>query len=148
RIEQQRRQRETEAGQRSLFVQSLIELVKPHVWTYLLLFSGFWFMFNSLFDVLPAHIDDWVDSTSIAHALKSSGLADNKYVRFLVILSPDGTHVQPEGIVNLNAGLIMLTCFLVAGASAKLRATTSMFLGTMLAAIGLFGCGYVTLGWT
>ncbi|MCP4449806.1 MAG: peptide MFS transporter, partial [Myxococcales bacterium] len=44
-----------EVEQDNLFMDSLKELAKPHVWTYLLVFSGFWFMFNALFDVLPLH---------------------------------------------------------------------------------------------
>ena len=42
--------------------EQLRELAKPHVWIYLVIFSGFWFMFNALFDVLPAHLEDWVDT--------------------------------------------------------------------------------------
>jgi predicted MFS family arabinose efflux permease len=38
----------------SLVVDSFRELRRPAVWRYLVVFSGFWFMFNALFDVLPA----------------------------------------------------------------------------------------------
>ena len=38
---------------KNLVAESLLELKKTHVWLYLLIFSGFWFMFNALFDVLP-----------------------------------------------------------------------------------------------
>ncbi|MFO0840156.1 MAG: MFS transporter [Phycisphaerae bacterium] len=147
RLARQRAEATGGIARRSLFSESLTELAKPHVWTYLLLFSGFWFMFNSLFDVLPAHIDDWVDSSDVVRALNPSGQSGNPIVNFFVIVSEDGTHVQPEGMVNVNAGLIMTTCFIFAGLSACMRATTSMFVGTLLAAIGLFGCGYATLGW-
>ena len=59
--------------QKSLISESLHELAKPHVWVYLAVFSGFWFMFNALFDVLPAHIHDWVDTTTIVNALFGNG---------------------------------------------------------------------------
>ncbi|MGC4070306.1 MAG: MFS transporter [Polyangiaceae bacterium] len=51
-----------ESSDRSLWVDAWQELRKPHLWTYFVVFSGFWFMFNSLFDVLPLHIRDWVDT--------------------------------------------------------------------------------------
>jgi MFS family permease len=130
-----------------LWKVSLRELKKTHVWTYLAVFSGFWFMFMALFDVLPAHIDDWVDTRDIVRTLFGSGGAKSALVRFFVVMNEDGTKIQPEGIVNLNAGLIMLTCFLFAWLSGKLRATTSMVVGTLLASAAMFVCGYSTLGW-
>ncbi|MHC5114377.1 MAG: MFS transporter, partial [Planctomycetota bacterium] len=62
RLERNRKVKSGELVRPSLAKESIRELIRPHVWTYLLLFSGFWFMFMALFDVLPAHIDDWVDT--------------------------------------------------------------------------------------
>lgn len=45
--------------QESLIATQMREIVKPEVFLYILIFSGFWFMFNALFDVLPAHLEDW-----------------------------------------------------------------------------------------
>jgi MFS family permease len=140
----------TEAGtspRQSLWRESLAELTKPHVWTYLAVFSGFWFMFNALFDVLPAHIEEWVDSHSIVSTLFSSGGPVNPFLSFFVVLSSDGTYILPEGMLNLNAGLIMLTCFLFAYLSGLMRATTSMVIGTVFSSLALFTAGYVTSGW-
>lgn len=136
------------AGKRkSLFEESLVELMKPHVFLYLAIFSGFWFMFNALFDVLPAHIDDWVNTSDIVHTLFPGGQSHNKFVNFFIIMNAEGTQIQPEGLLNLNAGLIMTTCFIVAGLSGKLRATTSMVIGTLLSSAALFLSGYSVLGW-
>lgn len=132
---------------KSLWRESLVELRKPHVWTYLAIFSGFWFMFNALFDVLPAHIDDWVDTTDIVKTLFGAGGAQSEFVKFFVVMSDDGTRILPEGMLNLNAGLIMVTCFLFAWASGKMRATNSMVLGTLLATAAMFASGASTLGW-
>ncbi len=129
----------------SLWRESLRELARPHVWPYLLVFSGFWFMFNSLFDVLPAHIDDWVDTRDIVGTL-FGGVAGGP-LSVLVVTSPDGTEIEPEGLMNVNAGLIMLTCFLFAWLSGKLKAIHSMVFGTLLAATALFLSGMSTLGW-
>jgi MFS family permease len=138
-----------EKGQprRSLVSESLAELVKPHVWTYLLIFSGFWFMFNSLFDVLPAHIDDWVDTRDIVNTLFGGHGSTNPVVAFFVVMNADRTEILPEGMLNINAMLIMLTCFAFAALSGKLKALHSMILGTLLATTALFLSGFSTLGW-
>ena len=43
-----------------------------------------------------------------------------------------GDYIKPEGLLNMNAGMIMLTCFLFAGFSARMKAVNSMTLGTIL----------------
>ena len=147
RIERNRQVRQGLVARPNLARESLAELIKPHVWTYLLVFSGFWFMFNALFDVLPLHIRDWVDTTDIIRTLFPGGKSENPVINFFVIMSPDGTAIQPEGMLNVNAGLIMLTCFFFAFLSGKMRATTSMTVGTLLASAAMFISGWTTLGW-
>lgn len=144
------RNRQVRAGlivRPNLVRESLRELAKLHVWTYLLLFSGFWFMFNALFDVLPAHIDDWVSTSDIIATLFPGGRSENAIVNFFVITNAQGTAIQPEGMLNLNAGLIMTTCFFFAWISGKMRATTSMAVGTLLSTAAMFLIGWSTLGW-
>lgn len=133
--------------ERSLVADSIRELSKPHVWIYLLIFSGFWFMFNALFDVLPVHIQEWVDTRPIVAALFGTDGTDSEIIKFFVVMSEDGTQILPEGMLNLNSGLIMTTCFLFAAWSGKMRATTSMTLGTLLATAALFLSGYSHWGW-
>jgi proton-dependent oligopeptide transporter, POT family len=136
------------SGQKqSLAAESLKELAKPHVWSYLLIFSGFWFMFNALFDVLPAHLEDWVDTRGIVSSLFGTGGTESAFIKFFIVMNADGTEIQPEGLLNLNAGLIMLTCFLFGALSGRMRATTSMVVGTLMATVALFLSGYSTLGW-
>ncbi len=147
RLERNRRYKSGELKRSSLVVESLQELKKPHVWSYLAIFSGFWFMFNALFDVLPAHIDDWVNTTDIVHTLFGSGGTTNPFIKFFVVMNPSGTAIQPEGMVNLNAGLIMTTAFLFAYLGSKFRATNSMTVGTLFATVALFICGHATTGW-
>jgi hypothetical protein len=109
-------------------------------------FTGFWFMFNALFDVLPLHIRDWVDTEQLVRFLFHGGRIESPALRFLFGSSPDGTRILPEGMLNINAGLIMTTCFIVAYLGSKLRATTSMMLGTTLAIAAMFMSGYSTVG--
>ena len=147
RLERARLHKEGKLKRQSLWIESLQELIKPHVWVYLAIFSGFWFMFNALFDVLPLLIRDWVDTSDIMKTLFPGGESQNSVINFFVITNEAGTEIQPEGMINANAGMIMITCFLFAGLSAKMRATTSMVVGTLLASGALFVSGYSTLGW-
>jgi len=128
-----------------LWRTALRELTKLHVWTYLLAFTGFWFMFNALFDVLPLHVRDWVDTRQLVTTLFPSGRIESPLWRFLLGANASGTEILPEGMLNLNAGLIMTTCFLVAHLSSKLRATTSMIIGTALAIAAMMLSGMSTV---
>lgn len=147
RLERNRKVKAGESKQESLFMDSIKELAKVHVWTYLLLFSGFWFMFNALFDVLPLHIDQWVNSTDIVRTLFGEAGGNGNPLSGFFVLSKDGMSIAPEGMLNVNAGLIMLTCFFFAFVSGKMRATTSMVVGTLLATVAIFLTGAATAGW-
>lgn len=128
------------AEQKSLWRESVKELVKPHVWTYLLIFSGFWFMLYSLYDVLPNHIQDWVDTRSLVGAVRSV-LGDGFVTSTLIVMNKERTEILPEGMINIDAAIIMTTCFLFAALSGRMKATTSMVIGTLLSALAmvLFG---------
>ncbi len=138
--------KEGKLTQDNLFVDSIKEIKKTHVWVYLLIFSGFWFMFNALFDVLPLHIRDWVNTETIIEDLFGGGHV-NPVLGFLMGMNEAKTHIEPEGMLNLNAGLIMVSCFFFAWVSGKMRATTSMVVGTLLATTAMFMSGYSVLGW-
>lgn len=147
RLKRAKLEAEGKLERKSLVSESMRELAKPHVWIYLLIFSGFWFMFNALFDVLPAHLDDWVDSSDVVHSLFGTGGPQNWLVKFFVVMDPTNTHIQPEGMLNINAGLIMITCFVFAWLSGKMKAINAMVVGTLLASVSLVLTGYSMLGW-
>jgi hypothetical protein len=104
-------------------------------------------MFNALFDVLPMHIRDWVDRSDIMRTLFSGGQTSNPILKFFFGMNEEGTNILPEGMLNLNAGLIMITCFFFAYISGLMRATTSMVVGTAMATFALFATGHATSGW-
>ena len=137
RLARQQRLRAGGQKQRSLAFEALAELKKPHLALYLIIFSVWWLMFPMLWDVLPKYIDDWVDTAPMVQFLFGADGAQSGVWRFLLGMDEHGQTIQPEGIVNIHAGMIMLTCFLFAGLSAKMRATTSMLVGTMLIIIAL-----------
>jgi proton-dependent oligopeptide transporter, POT family len=145
RLARQQRVRDGHEKQQSLAVESLRELKKPHLTIYLLIFCVWWLMFPMLWDVLPKYVEDWVNTAPMVHFLFGNG-HPGAFWRFILGMDEAGQTIQPEGIVNINAGMIMLTCFIFAGLSAKMRATTSMLVGTILVVIALtlFGaCNYV-----
>ncbi len=94
-------------------------------------------MLMIFWDVGPLYFRDWVDTKPFVQGLFGAGGTDNGLFIFALGMSKDGQTVYPEGLVNINAMLIMLICFLVAGWSAKIRATSSMALGTFLASCTL-----------
>lgn len=147
RLERNQKVKDGKAQHPNLIRDSLIELRKPHIWVYLIVFSGFWFMLNAFFDVLPAHIEDWVNTRVIVETLFGSEGATSKLTRFFVVMNQEGTEVLPEGIINVNAAMIMITCFIFAYLSGKIRATSSMVLGTILATISILMIGSSTSGW-
>ena len=142
RLARQQRIREGKEKQPHLLVETMRELKKPHLSLYLVIFSFWWLMFPMLWDVLPKYIEDWVDTSSLVTALFGPGGTQNGVFKFLLGMDKAGHAIQPEGIVNINAGMIMLTCFLVAGLSARMRATTSMVLGTFFLAGALALLGF------
>jgi proton-dependent oligopeptide transporter, POT family len=145
RLARQRRLREGTEKQRSLVLDTLAELKKPHLSLYLVIFSVWWLMFPMLWDVLPKYIEDWVDTAPMVQFFFGTGGTHSGLWRFLLGMDEGGQTIQPEGIVNINAGMIMITCFLFAGLSAKMRATTSMLVGTVLVVVALTLFGVTNL---
>ena len=130
-----------------LHVESLRELMDPTLLWYILLFSGFWFSLYLIWDVGPLYFRDWVDTRTLVTGLFGAGGTHSDFWIFFLGLSRDGTRMQPEGLVNLDAMAIMFVCFIVAGVGAKLRATNAMAIGTVIASLALILIGGFTNAW-
>lgn len=131
----------------SLWKEAIKEFKRPILIYYVLLFSGFWFMVYSFFDVLPLHIRDWIDTSTIVTTLFGPDGTQNSVAHFMMGLTDDGRAINPAGLFNLNAFLIMLTCFFVAGLSARMKAANSMAVGTFLISAGLIMVGGLSPAW-
>lgn len=134
-------------AQKSLAAETWQELWRPELISFLAIFTGFYFMFNSLFDVLPLHLDDWVDTRDIVNSVSHVVDMQNKVVSFVCILDKTGTRIQPEGLLNVNSGMIMLFCFFFAWLSSKMKILRSIALGTGLASLALCFIGVANTGW-
>jgi len=147
RLEHRRKVKAGEIKEESLWLDSLKELGRPILIWYMILFSGFWFMLMAFWDVGPLYFRDWVDTSVMVRHMFGEDGTSNPFWIFIFGMTQDGQRIQPEGLINLNAMLIMLVCFVIAGWSALMRATTSMALGTFLAAATLLLFGGFNYVW-
>ena len=131
----------------ALWRDSLKELSNPVLIWYIVLFSGFWFMLMAFWDVGPLYFRDWVDTTVLVRDIFGADGTSNPIAIFAMGMAQDGKSINPEGLINLNAFMIMTICFLVAGWSAKLRAANSMALGTFFAAAALLLLAGFNFAW-
>lgn len=136
-----------EIKEANLALDSIRELLRPIMIWYIVLFSGFWFMLMAFWDVGPLFFRDWVDTTVMVQHLFGEDGTQSRFWIFVLGMSSDGMRIMPEGLININALLIMLVCFLVAGWSALIRATNSMAIGTFLAATTLILFGGFNYVW-
>lgn len=119
--------------------ESVYGLLEPRLFFFTMAFAGFWLMFYQLFDILPNFIDDWIDSRAPGQALVSA-LGD------WVPLTDDGNMTQ-EWMINLNAGMIMLTAFAVGYLTGFVRSLTAIVIGIAISAVAIFGLGMSMSGW-
>ena len=147
RLEHRKKVATGEIKEESLWRDSLRELSNPVLIWYIVIFSGFWFMLMAFWDVGPLYFRDWVDTSVMARDLFGTEGTQSSIAIFFLGMAQDGKSINPEGLVNINAGIIMLICFLVAGWSARIRATSSMALGTFLVSAALLMLGSFNFVW-
>ena len=92
---------------------------------------GFWTMFNQLFYTLPTFIEDWVNT----RALHDSIAQVSPWVASA--MSGGGDSVNPEMLINLDAGSIILFQLVVSYFVLKIRHVSAMITGFIIASIGI-----------
>ncbi|MCK4573922.1 MAG: MFS transporter [candidate division Zixibacteria bacterium] len=107
---------------------------------FIFIMAGFWLMFMQLFDMLPNFIVDWVDSSAVVRDL---GLPD----WMLQSNSARAPQISQEWMININAGLIVLAVVFVSFLVSRMRRVHSIFLGIIVASIGLILAGFTTSGY-
>ncbi len=114
-----------------ILVSSVWNLVRqPRLVIFVLIFSGFWFSFHQLFDLLPNFIDDWVHAGAMPgwFKLKSGEIA-------------------AEQFVNMNSFTIMILMIPVAYLASKAKPLTAICMGIVLAIVGILVSGTTQVGW-
>jgi dipeptide/tripeptide permease len=116
---------------------------------FLLLMSGFWTSFNQIFYTLPLYIRDFVNTGDLMRSsvslLESVGLSSviNDFRDSMV--TPG--QINPEYIININAGAIILFQVLISFLVSRLKPFTTIFWGTVVTIISLSIMIFGTLGW-
>lgn len=97
----------------------------------LVIMIGFWTMFNQLFYTLPTFIEDWVNTKALHDSIAqvSPWLAS--------FMSGGGDSVNPEMLINIDAGAIILFQLMVSYFVLKMRHVSAMITGFIIASIGI-----------
>jgi len=116
---------------------------------FLLLMSGFWTSFNQIFYTLPLYIRDFTDTTDLLNFIGSImnfvGLGGS-IEGFKNSLAVAG-QVNPEYIININAGAIIFFQVGVSYFVTKLKPFTTIFWGVMITVVSFSILVFGTLGW-
>ncbi|MCP4273582.1 MAG: peptide MFS transporter, partial [Gammaproteobacteria bacterium] len=72
----------------------------------------------------------------------------SSFLKTVLTMSNDGSRILPEGMININAFLIMTTCFLLAAFSGKFRVTTAMLMGAIASCATMALLGMTAGAWT
>ncbi len=103
---------------------------------FLVLLSGFWTAFNQIFITLPLTLRDWVD-TSVIWCWFSGFSSSAKAA------CDAGEMFNPEWIVNIDAGAIILLQILVSTVVMRFKPISTIVAGILISAIGI---GSLALG--
>jgi dipeptide/tripeptide permease len=124
--------------------ESVVGVFRIRIMAFILLFSGFWFMFNQIFDILPNFLDDWVNSTVIWQywadlPLPGSSLASE--------MAAKGEPFNQEWLINLNPGLIIFAMIPIAWLTNFTTPLRSILIGVFIASAGTLFMGFSTSVW-
>jgi len=116
---------------------------------FLLLMSGFWTSFNQIFYTLPLHIRDFVDTTDLMNLsttiLNGMGL-DSAVDSFKNSMAREG-QINPEYIININAGAIIFFQVFVSLIIGRLKPFTTIFWGVIITVVSFAILVFGTTGW-
>ncbi|MBS1261360.1 MAG: Di-/tripeptide transporter [Calditrichaeota bacterium] len=118
------------------FVDTITTLKDKNFLIFLAIFSGFWFMFMQLWDLLPNFIDEWVNSASLAQVIGS--------------INPEWVlasgMVKPEIIINIDAAAIIVFMIPIAWLTGKFHPMVALIGGMVISLVGFFGAGFTNVG--
>ncbi len=106
---------------------------------FLLIVSGFWFMFMQLWDLLPNFIDEWVDTRDVGAFIAGNSMLAEKF------LAADGG-AKPELLINIDSFAIILLVIPLSWFFGRYRMMVSLVLGMAIAVVGFIGAGMFQAG--
>ncbi len=116
---------------------------------FLLLMSGFWTSFNQIFYTLNLYIQDFVDTSDLMNASISvmNFIGLGSYVNGFKDSMVTAGQINPEYIININAGAIIVFQVLVSYLVTRLKPFKTIFYGTLITVISFSVLVWGTSGW-
>jgi proton-dependent oligopeptide transporter, POT family len=107
---------------------------------FLLVISGFWFMFMQVWDLLPNFLAEWVDARDVGRFLAQVlGESAEKF------LTADGA-AKPEILININPLTIIVLVLPLSWLFGKIRMIKVLVLGMAISIVGFVGAGSSPIG--
>jgi len=118
------------------FLDTITTLKDKNFLVFLAIFSGFWFMFMQLWDLLPNFIDEWVVSRDIAPFFAAISQGN---------ILADG-NVKPEMLINIDSFAIIALMLPVAWLTGKLHPMVALIGGMVVSVAAFVAAGASPLG--
>lgn len=122
------------AGQ--TFVDTMATLKDKNFLIFLGIFSGFWFMFMQLWDLLPNFIDEWVFSRDIAPFFAAVSKGN-------VLASGN---VKPEMLINIDSFAIIALMIPIAWLTGKFHPMVALIGGMIVSVVAFVAAGATNIG--
>ncbi|NOX17328.1 MAG: MFS transporter, partial [Chlorobi bacterium] len=106
---------------------------------FLLLMSGFWTSFNQIYYTLPLYIRDFTDTSDLFNLFQTilSSIGLTGVANSLNDGMVTAGQVNPEYIININAGAIILFQVAVSWLVTRLKPFTTIFWGTIITVLSM-----------
>lgn len=116
---------------------------------FLVIMSGFWTVWNQVFLSMPEYIRDFVDTSDILQSalVVCSTLGIQGWADSIQNLINSGAQVNPEYIINVDAGSIILFQVVLSWAISRMRDFNVMIFGTVLTGVGFALAALTGSGW-
>ncbi len=121
--------------------RTLTNILEPRLLAFIAIMSGFWLMMYQLWDLQPNFIADWVDSRNMASTL--SWLPAPLY-KALVQETARGPMIPQQVLLSANSFFIIIGVVGMAWLTRRMRTLEAMFIGMILATIGVLVAGWTT----
>ena len=138
------REPDTEAKKQSplrVFKETMLTLWRDsQMLRFLLVVSGFWFMFMQLWDLLPNYIAEWVNTQDVGAAITTIfGDFGDRWLR------EDGS-AKAELLINIDSATILLFVLPLAWFFGKYHMMLALAVGMAISVVGFVGAGLTSMG--
>lgn len=135
-------------GSRSWYLQRM-RLGDWRFGLFLLIMSGFWTCYNQIFYTLPLHIRDFTDTSDVLNGLTSflNAIGLKSFAASIGSSMVKEGQMNPEYMINFNAGAIIIFQVMVSYLVTRLKAFTTIFWGVLITIASFSILVFGTTGW-